>query len=98
MSIDFERKVSAEGLTFKLYRGEGAALLAFDLDESLATDDFVGFTIEVRYPGSDRWGALRNRLHFDYPPTPERPRRTAWRTTWHHSKRTTSGWASRPGG
>ncbi|MCQ9977022.1 hypothetical protein, partial [Staphylococcus aureus] len=39
-----------------------------------ATDDFVGFTIEVRYPGSDRWGALRNRLHFDYPPTPERPR------------------------
>ena len=74
MSIDFERKVSAEGLTFKLYRGEGAALLAFDLDESLATDDFVGFTIEVRYPGSDRWGALRNRLHFDYPPIPERPR------------------------
>lgn len=74
MSTDFERKVSADGLTFKLYRGEGAALLAFDLDESLATDTFVGFSIEVLYPGSDHWGALRNRLHFDYPPTPERPR------------------------
>lgn len=74
MATDFERKESADGLTFKLYRGEGVALLAFDLDPAKATEDFVGFTIEVRYPGSDRWGALRNRLHFDYPPVPERPR------------------------
>ncbi|HVR69065.1 MAG TPA: phospholipase D-like domain-containing protein [Verrucomicrobiae bacterium] len=74
MAIDFERKAAADGLTFKLYRGEGAALLSFDLDPDKATNDFVGFTVEVRYPGSDHWGALRNRLHFDYPPVLERPR------------------------
>ena len=72
--MDFERKVSADGLTFKLYRGEGVALLAFDLEKEKATNDFVGFSVEVKYPGSPRWGALRNRLHFDNPPNLERPR------------------------
>ncbi len=71
MTSDFERKASADGLTFKLYRGEGVALLAFDLDEDKATDDFVGFTVEVKYPGANHWGALHNRLHFEYPPTPD---------------------------
>lgn len=74
MSADFESKTTFQGLTFKLYRGEGAALLAFDLAPDLATSDFVGFSIEVRYPGADHWGVLHNRLHFDYPPTPEQPR------------------------
>ncbi|WP_395607922.1 phospholipase D-like domain-containing protein [Pseudomonas sp. B22129] len=74
MSADFESKTTFQGLTFKLYRGEGAALLAFDLAADLATSDFVGFSIEVRYPGADHWGVLHNRLHFDYPPTPEQPR------------------------
>ena len=74
MSTDFESKTTSQGLTLKLYRGEGAALLAFDLAPDLATHDFVGFSIEVKYPNAVQWGALRNRLHFDYPPTPERPR------------------------
>ncbi len=74
MSADFESKTTFQGLTFKLYRGEGAALLAFDLAPDLATPDFVGFSIEVRYPGASHWGVLHNRLHFDYPPVPERPR------------------------
>jgi PLD-like domain len=74
MSEHFEPKVSKDGLTFKIYRGEGAALLAFDLEKKQATDNFVGFSIEVCYPGSNRWGALRNRLHFNYLPTPERSR------------------------
>lgn len=74
MATEFESKRAADGLTFKLYRGEGVALLAFDLDAGRASNDFAGFTVEVRYPGSDHWGALRNRLHFDYPPVPERPR------------------------
>lgn len=74
MATAFERKASKDGLTFKLYRGEGVALLAFDLDRAKATSDFVGFTVEVKYPGSQHWGALHNRLHFDYPPQPERPR------------------------
>lgn len=74
MATDFERTAAADGLTFKIYRGEGVTLLAFDLDPVKATDDFVGFTVEVLYPGSTRWGALRNRLHFDLPPVPQRPR------------------------
>lgn len=74
MATEYERKESAGGLTFKVYRGEGVALLAFDLDPAQATDDFVGFSVEVRYPDSTHWGALRNRLHFDYPPNLERPR------------------------
>ena len=74
MATDFERKVSVDGLTLKLYRGEGAALLAFDLDPAKATRDFVGFSVEVRYPGSAKFGALRNRLHFDDPPDLTRPR------------------------
>jgi hypothetical protein len=74
MTTDFESKTTFNGLTFKLYRGEGSALLAFDLAPDLATHDFVGFSIEVRYPGADHWGVLHNRLHFDYPPVPERPR------------------------
>ena len=55
MATDFERKESAGGLTFKLYRGEGVALLAFDLEQTQATDDFVGFAVEVKYPGSANW-------------------------------------------
>ena len=74
MANKFERKESSGGLTFKLYRGEGVALLAFDLDPAQATDDFVGFSVEVKYPGSNNFGALRNRLHFDLPPNIERPR------------------------
>ncbi len=74
MAGDFERKESASGLTFKLYRGEGVALLAFDLEPPQASDDFVGFAVEVQYPGSNHWGALRNRLHFVFPPVPEQPR------------------------
>lgn len=57
MITDFESKTSSQGLTFKLYRGEGAALLAFDLAQDLAPPAFVGFSIEVRYPGANHWGA-----------------------------------------
>jgi len=67
---EFESKESSGGLTFKLYRGEGVGLLAFDLDPAEATDDFAGFAIEVKYPGATRWGPLRNRLRFDAPPSP----------------------------
>lgn len=74
MATEFESTKSADGLTFKIYRGEGVALLAFDLDEEQATDDFVGFSVEVQYPGSNHWGALKNRLHFEIPPNIESPR------------------------
>jgi hypothetical protein len=71
---DYERKKSNDGLSVKLYRGEGVCLLAFDLEHDKATDDFVGFSVEVKYPGSSKFGALRNRLHFDYSPDLTAPR------------------------
>jgi hypothetical protein len=70
----FERKATDKGLTLKLYRGEGVALLAFDIEAEAISDEFVGFSLEVKYPGAKRFGALRNRLHFDRPPYLERPR------------------------
>src|ERR1700712_5195644 len=73
MAAGFEPKATRNGLTLKLYRGEGAGLLAFDLERSLASDDFVGFTVEVRYPGAKEWGALHNRLNHEYPPGPNPP-------------------------
>ena len=68
MASTYETKASSDGLTVKAYRGEGAALLAFDLAKRKATSDFVGFSIGVKYPGSKKWGALKNRLHFDRAP------------------------------
>lgn len=68
MATAFERKAEKDGLTLKLYRGEGMALLAFDLAKAKATPDFVGFAVEVRPPGQDGWLPLRNRLRFDGAP------------------------------
>ncbi|MFB9951451.1 phospholipase D-like domain-containing protein [Rhizobium puerariae] len=68
MESDFERKAEKNGLALKIYRGEGMALLAFDLAREKATPDFVGFAVEVRPPGQDRWFPLRNRLRFDNAP------------------------------
>jgi phosphatidylserine/phosphatidylglycerophosphate/cardiolipin synthase-like enzyme len=64
---------SADGLTVTAYRGEGSCLLAMDLDENLRTNDFVGFSIEVRYPGSPQFGFLKNLLSFEYGPGHQPP-------------------------
>lgn len=72
--MEYDVRAERDGLVVKLWRGEGACLLAFDLDPSRATSEFVGFAVEVKYPGSSTWGALRNRLHFDAPADPNRPR------------------------
>ena len=61
-------KASANGVHVVAYRGEGNCLLAMDVDASLRTDDFVGFSLEVKYPGGNRYYAVTNRLSFDYPP------------------------------
>lgn len=66
--VDFERVFQRDGLTLKLYRGEGMALLAFDLDVNRATPDFVGFAIEFKPPKSHDWFPLLNRLRFDGAP------------------------------
>ncbi|MFN3229197.1 MAG: phospholipase D-like domain-containing protein, partial [Asticcacaulis sp.] len=52
------------GFHAKLWRGERMALLGFDV--LAPEDDFVGFAIEVKSPGSRQYWPLRNRLAFDY--------------------------------
>jgi len=61
-------KASANGVHVVAYRGEGNCLLAMDVDATLRTDDFVGFSLEVKYPGGNKYYAVTNRLSFDYPP------------------------------
>lgn len=52
-----------KGLTVKLYRGSGAAMLAFDLDKS-QTKDLAGFAIKRTSPDG-KSDYLPNRLSFD---------------------------------
>lgn len=51
------------GLTAVAYRGDGAALLAFDVTEELA-QNLAGFALEFTPPGGERT-PIRNRLTFD---------------------------------
>jgi len=53
----------ADSLSFTVHRGDGAALLAFDVDEKLA-DDLAGFAVECVPPKGDPYMIL-NRLSFE---------------------------------
>jgi len=61
-------KASANGVHIVAYRGEGNCLLAMDIDPTSRTDDFVGFSLEVKYPGGNKYYPVTNRLSFDFPP------------------------------
>ncbi len=50
--------------TLKLHRGDGMTLLAMNWKNGQPTQDFVGFAIEYKEPGGDRFYALKNRLGF----------------------------------
>ena len=50
--------------TLKVHRGDGMALLGMNWKIGKPPDDFVGFAIEYREPGGDRFFALKNRLGF----------------------------------
>lgn len=62
---DFSAFNEVAGFRVKLWRGESACLLGFDVDQP--EDDFVGFAIEFREPGSTDFQNLRNRLSFSAP-------------------------------
>lgn len=62
---DFASKKDRDGFTCKLWRGERMTMIGFDVEEP--EDDLVGFSIEVRSPGSGDYHALRNRIAFEYP-------------------------------
>lgn len=50
--------------TLKLHRGDGMTLLAMNWRKNRPPRDFVGWTIEYREPGGDRFYALKNRIRF----------------------------------
>jgi phosphatidylserine/phosphatidylglycerophosphate/cardiolipin synthase-like enzyme len=61
VAVDQTRR-TLEGLTVKAYRGDGAVLLAFDLDQELK-DDLAGFAVECMPPQGESYQLL-NRLNF----------------------------------
>jgi phosphatidylserine/phosphatidylglycerophosphate/cardiolipin synthase-like enzyme len=50
--------------TLKLHRGDGMALIAMNWKKGKPPKEFVGFAIEYKEPGGDRFFALNNRLTF----------------------------------
>ena len=50
--------------TLKMHRGDGMALLAMNWKKGLPANDFVGFAIEYKEPGGNKFFALKNRLSF----------------------------------
>ena len=52
--------------TLKLHRGEGMALLAMNWKAGTPSKDFVGFAIEYREPGGNRFYPLNNRIAFPH--------------------------------
>jgi phosphatidylserine/phosphatidylglycerophosphate/cardiolipin synthase-like enzyme len=50
--------------TLKLHRGDGMCLLGMNWREGKPPKDFVGFAIEYKEPGGDKFFALKNRLCF----------------------------------
>jgi hypothetical protein len=66
MGADFEvRGDNSDALfTLTVRRGEGMALLSMDWKKGRPSDDFVGFAIECKPPGENRFFPLENRLSF----------------------------------
>src|ERR1043166_5715504 len=50
--------------TLKLHRGDGMLLVAMNWRNGKPPEDFVGFAIEYKEPGGDRFFALKNRICF----------------------------------
>ncbi|HUR35574.1 MAG TPA: phospholipase D-like domain-containing protein [Vicinamibacterales bacterium] len=66
MSSDFQIRGTSDTapFTLKIHRGDGMALLAMNWRHGEPPADFVGFAIEYREPGGDKFYALKNRLGF----------------------------------
>src|SRR5262245_62081769 len=66
MASDFQVKGRNEAapFTLKVHRGDGMALVAMNWKAGPPPLDFVGFAIEYREPGGDKFFPLKNRLSF----------------------------------
>lgn len=63
MTSEFHKSASKNGVSITAYRGDGSALLAFDIDQHLVTPLFAGFAVQAKAPdGTTEW--LKNRLNF----------------------------------
>lgn len=60
----FQNAQTIDGFTMKLWRGERMCLIGFDVESPPA--DLVGFAIECRFPGTDAFKPLLNRIAFAY--------------------------------
>jgi phosphatidylserine/phosphatidylglycerophosphate/cardiolipin synthase-like enzyme len=58
---------SAAPFTLKIHRGDGMALVAMNWKNGEPPENFVGFAIESKEPGSDKFFPLKNRLCFPGP-------------------------------
>ncbi len=75
MNGDFKVKGgnAAAKFTLTVHRGDGMCLLAMDWKGGEPPADFVGFAIEFRPPGGDRFYAINNRLCFPGQQQPPHP-------------------------
>ena len=53
--------------TLKLHRGDGMTLLAMNWKAVKPPRDFVGFALEYKEPGGDRFWTIKNRINFPNP-------------------------------
>ncbi len=53
--------------TLKIHRGDGMALVAMNWKKNTPPNDFVGFAIEYKEPGGQKFFPLKNRLAFPGP-------------------------------
>lgn len=81
MSVAFQvsGKNTAAPFTLKLHRGDGMVLLAMNWKRGRPPLDFVGFAIEYREPGGDRFYSLQNRIAFPGPAGAVNPNRLSTR-------------------
>lgn len=57
-------ETAAALFTLTIYRGEGKCLLAMNWKQDMPPDNFAGFAVEYRNPGSDQYNSIRNRFSF----------------------------------
>lgn len=69
MPNDFQvvAKNAKAPFTLKIHRGDGMALLAMNWKAGTPPRDFVGFALEYKEPGGDRFWAVKNRINFPKP-------------------------------
>lgn len=65
--------------TLKVHRGEGMALVAMNWRTGTPPRNFVGFAIEYKEPGGERFFALKNRITFPAPDGEVNPNRLSTR-------------------